>query len=507
MKERRCLLIWLSVLLAGCTEHTIPFEPQLPSVKIGPYQSHVQVGTGQQLQVSVTGIENTGVYFGYRGLEIPGGQAVNDPYVVRLDPGTGAFSANSVGTVVLVVRSKVMGDVIDTPVVTVDPPPLERRIAFKSIATEEDRSCGISLSHETFCWGANRSGGLGIAATSFCGFGRRETDYPCNPLPGKVAGTPPFENIAVGRDHSCGLTGAGAVHCWGQNLFGEAGSGTTTPVPNPVLVPVPGRVINIAAGTGRSCAVNDSGELYCWGIIRGTVLLDPFGGPGCFSTDRCSSTPVKVEGVVNVSRVYVGHAHTCALQNDGVAFCWGPNGFGQLGTGNYVDSNTPLKVQTAARFTDITVGSTSTCGLTAAGEAYCWGLNGVPTTSCDAIPETCTPVPRLADAAHRYKQLVAKDHGACGITTENEVYCWGANAVVALSGFANLPGPTRFAQTLRLVSLATGMRGCGIVEDGRAYCWASPNGAGEMGNGRVWVSLFAQPPDPAPSAVEGPQTT
>jgi hypothetical protein len=503
---RAFVVAGLAVVVTACTDKVLPLqpEPDPPSVRIEPYQSHVQIGVEQQLQVTVKGIEDTGVYYGYRSYEVAGGSAVNDPYIVRLNRATGSFRANSVGTAILVVRSKVYGDKIDTAVVTVDPPPAERRIAFRTIATADGRTCGISVAAETFCWGANRSGGLGTAATSLCGTGRQEIDYPCNPLPGKVAGAPAFASIAVSQDHACGLTSAGMVFCWGRNLFGEVGNSTVLPVSTPLVVTVPGRAVSIGAGPGRSCAVTEAATLYCWGIIRGSVFLGEFGGPGCFFTERCTSIPVLVEGIADVTRVSVGHGHTCALRNDGAAFCWGPNTFGQLGTGNYVDSNVPQRVQTSVPFVDVSVGSTSTCALTATGEAYCWGLNGVPTNSCDLMPLTCTPTARLADPPRRYRQLVAKDRGACGITTAGEVYCWGARGVAGLPDGSNLPGPTRFAEHMAFASLASGFRGCGIVSSGHAYCWASPNGSGEMGNGKLAVLFSSPPPDGTPNQVEGP---
>jgi serine/threonine-protein kinase len=76
----------------------------------------------------------------------------------------------------------------------------------------------------------------------------------------------------------------------------------------------------------------------------------------------------------------------------GSAYCWGDNGTGQLGTGNYVASPSPLLVAGGLTFTSLTAGgdlifggssyygSTSSvvghsCGVTSGG-VYCWGDDG-----------------------------------------------------------------------------------------------------------------------------------
>ena len=40
-----------------------------------------------------------------------------------------------------------------------------------------------------------------------------------------------------------------------------------------------------------------------------------------------------------------GGIHTCGLGDNGQAYCWGANGFGELGNGGNTSSNTPVEVK------------------------------------------------------------------------------------------------------------------------------------------------------------------
>ena len=55
------------------------------------------------------------------------------------------------------------------------------------------------------------------------------------PLPSVL--DPGVTQVAAGGGHSCALTTAGAVKCWGQNTNGQLGNGSTTSSPIPVTSP------------------------------------------------------------------------------------------------------------------------------------------------------------------------------------------------------------------------------------------------------------------------------
>ena len=52
--------------------------------------------------------------------------------------------------------------------------------------------------------------------------------YPCSAPPAAVPGLRGVTAIAVGEEHGCALLSGGAVECWGEDEYGELGTGTST---------------------------------------------------------------------------------------------------------------------------------------------------------------------------------------------------------------------------------------------------------------------------------------
>jgi alpha-tubulin suppressor-like RCC1 family protein len=85
--------------------------------------------------------------------------------------------------------------------------------------------------------------------------------------------------------------------------------------------------------------------------------------------------PVRVRTDVRFTSITTGALHTCAVAENGNAYCWGRNNYGQLGTGQTTDEQQPALVADGHVFAAVRAFGSHTCGVTVSAEPYCWGYN------------------------------------------------------------------------------------------------------------------------------------
>ena len=131
---------------------------------------------------------------------------------------------------------------------------------------------------------------------------------------------------------ACGVVADASIYCWGANLAGGANQTAPTRVSSPQ------QFTQVAVGVFHACGLTAAGAAWCWGENDHSEL-------GIGSTGGSRSLPVAVSGGVAFAKIAAGHWFTCGVSTTGALYCWGYNGFGNLGTGNTTSVGVPTLVK------------------------------------------------------------------------------------------------------------------------------------------------------------------
>ncbi len=366
-----------------------------------------------------------------------------------------------------------------------------------AVAAGSSHTCALTTAGGVKCWGSNLLGAVGDGTKT-----NRTMPVDVVGLGSGVAA------IAAGDAHTCVLTTAGGVKCWGLNYNGQLGDGTTTIRHTPVdVVGLTNGVSAISAGDLHTCAVTTAGEVKCWGF-------NGFGQLGNGMTTNVS-IPVDVIGLGSaVASIAVGGNHTCALTTAGGVKCWGSNAYGQLGDGTTTSQSTPVDVVgLTSGIAAVAAGDKHTCTITTAGGAKCWGRNAYGQLGDGTTTSRSTPV----DVSGLASGVAAINPGlahTCALTTAGGAKCWGRNSDAQLGDGTNIDritpaGVSGLAAGVAAIDAAS-RHSCAMTTTGGFKCWGF-NGAGQLGDGTTTsrstpVDVLVPKLTPTPTPTTGTPT-
>jgi alpha-tubulin suppressor-like RCC1 family protein len=339
------------------------------------------------------------------------------------------------------------------------------------IAAGGEHACAVTTTGALKCWGSSSEGQLGNGTQSY--------SSGAVPVEGLSAGV---AIITAGELHTCANTIKGEVACWGSNFWGQLGVGSIT---KKILVPegVSGLsgVRAVAAGGFHTCAVTGAGGVECWGWNDGGQLGSAAG--------EKSLVPLPVKGLSSgVVALTAGLDHSCALTVAGGVKCWGANSLGELGNGTTTASVVPVDVTTlTSGVLAIAAGSQHTCALTTESTVMCWGWNGWGQLGSSGGPQSLVPF-AVAGLPSGVVAITAGAAHTCALTAAGEVLCWGWNAWGQFGNGTTTgsPAPTAvLGLSGKAISIAAGGAfTCAVLASGGVDCWGY-NATGQLGDGTL----------------------
>ena len=316
-----------------------------------------------------------------------------------------------------------------------------------------------------------------------------DTFTPLSPTAVRV---PSLRDVAIGGGHACGVTTWGGVTCWGANTSSQLGDpsrpvlpGAQAPTSVTLGAGAGAMATAVAAGGSHACALTAGGAVYCWGDNGYGQLGDNT------TTRRAAPTPSRVGEVIAIA---AGSSHTCALLSAGGVYCWGDNSAGQLCTGAVGGRELAPAATLLRPVVALAAGANTTCAVLADGTVQCCGdgsqgQRGDGTTTRNRY----IPVP-VAGLTHATDVTVGTAH-ACARRDDGSVWCWGANGGGQLGDASVIARSTPVqvrALTDAVEVAAGGAHTCARTAGQTLRCWGS-NGGGQLGDGTTTARFTASP--------------
>lgn len=351
---------------------------------------------------------------------------------------------------------------------------------FIEVTAGEKHSCALTEKGRVFCWGDNSIGQLGI------GNHIAKLD-----IPGEILSEKSFKHLSAGNGHTCAVTTDLELMCWGAGQYGQNGSATFANLFTPTRVGNLNRPTQISAGAEHTCVVTEDLVGYCWG--RGDS-----GQLGTGGSALKVAQPKEVLFNSRIVAVATGGAHSCFLSESYVTYCSGSNSHGQIGQKDKSMSLEPIPVEAllSKKLTALAAGGRHTCVLDENGAALCFGAGEKGQLGNGGLTSSHSPVNTSSEVA--FSAINLGDSFSCGISADGIAYCWGLNASKQLgTGEENgaIAIPTSVVTDSNLVSTGLGIRhSCWIDDKNSALC----NGDGAFGK----LGTNSETQEPLPKRIE-----
>lgn len=431
----------------------------------------------------------------------------------------------------------------------------EPHVADFALMAGRHSACAVMGDGDVKCWGKKQ----GVSHFGEYNVGDEPNEMGDNLDPlfvGSVAGdgvTPfTFKSIGLGTAHACGVLNDDKIKCWGNNGAGTNGGGKlgvgladwiswgeelSQIGENLKYVEINSTDIpaDVQAGGYMSCGLfHPSGAstnkiVKCWGdhayVAQGDTGSNTHIGDAQYEVRDLPAIDFGVTSGVYVSQLSVGFAHSCALLDNGEAYCWGDNNYGQIGINtqkdwvnsytnfvgdddNEVGASFQKVIDNGVSITQISAGRDHTCALFSNNRVKCWGWgsNGElgdgnegythkrGNSSGDMEALSFINVGTTDGTTPRNVKMIkaGSDHTCVILADNNQVKCFGKNnyGQLGLGNTDNKVWGSELGDNLAEVDLGTGLSAkdlylgedftCAILNNDQIKCWGR-NHQGQLG--------------------------
>lgn len=280
------------------------------------------------------------------------------------------------------------------------------------LAVADRAACALLRDGTVDCWGGGRT------------------------LPSKVVGLSDVVKISAGGSHACALRRDETVKCW--NLRATQ----TTDVSL-------AQVVDISTSNNTSCAVVLAGHVFCW------------------DHREMSSPPQRIQDLQDIEHIDSSSGSMCAIDSNGLLYCWGRNTNGLFGNYDLHESSAPVLVPLDRRVLEVALTATMACVVAEDSSIRCWGENLRGQLGADSQPPfgawQATLPGQIAEQVAIGRVL------GCAVTADGRLFRWGEDESPMIH---QAPAEALLANQARSCDVsADNSLGCVLSKNGDVQCW------------------------------------
>jgi alpha-tubulin suppressor-like RCC1 family protein len=246
-----------------------------------------------------------------------------------------------------------------------------------------------------------------------------------------------LSELASTRTHACGRTLDDRVLCWGRNVYGQLGDGSS--LARDSAAPVVGLTgaSDISVAEDFSCALTRDGRIACWGFDRGESL-------GHEPKHEHTLDSITASSIAAFGRT------TCASDQSGKLRCWGSDTLEHAGIAHVASPN-EISLPSKGDIVALSTGWDG-CVLLSSGDLHCGNWNAGPLQF--STNTTLTDV-------HAYAAGIPPICAIAGPAGKSSLRCGSSSAAFEVERGISSPAALS----------AANMRGCVVHGGGRISCF------------------------------------